>query len=132
VLAQHDLGPPEPFVQPVVDHRLRAVPQLLRRLEHQQCGARPRLPAARQLGCGPEQAGDVDVVPAGVEHVDRVPLVVDSADGAGVGQPGLLLHRQSVHVAAKNDGPPIVAAAAKDGDEAAGRGALAIFERQPL
>jgi hypothetical protein len=32
----------------------------------------------------------VDVVTAGVEHVDGVTFVVDATDGAGVGQFGLL------------------------------------------
>jgi hypothetical protein len=52
----------------------------------------------------------VDVVTAGVEHVDGVPLVVDAADRAGVGQLGLLLHRQGVHVRPEQRGGTVAVA----------------------
>ncbi len=52
----------------LLNHRLGSAQCLLGRLEDEHVAPRQVLPARRQHGCGAQQGGDVDVVPAGVHH----------------------------------------------------------------
>jgi len=101
VLTEHDVGLRHPVVQTVGDHRLGAAALLLGRLEQDHERARPGVTVGDQAFGRAEQAGDVDVVPAGVHHRHVVALGIGAAGGAGVRQPGLLRHRQPVHVRAQ-------------------------------
>ncbi len=106
----------------VLDHEPCAMIALLPRLKHEDNGAGEAFAQSAKRAGGANQHRAVRVMAASV-HRARV--------AGGEGKPGLLLHRQRVHVAAEQHRPPIVAAAAEDCDEAAGRRPLAIFERQP-
>jgi hypothetical protein len=105
VLAEHDVRHREPRVQAVIDHRLRALADLLRGLEDEQQRPVPGAFAGLrgQVRRGAEQAGDVHVVAAGVHHRD---VRVFRPVGARVRQAGLLKHRQPVHVGAQQHRRP--------------------------
>lgn len=76
VLSERDVDRREHRRQAVADHGARTVGRFLGRLEQRDQGAVPVVaPLGEQLG-GPEQRGDVDVVPAPLQ-----------ADGPGVPPP---------------------------------------------
>ena len=116
VQRQGEVGLGEPGVEPVVEHRPGAVDGLLGRLADQDHGPRPAVPMIRQPAGGADEAGHVDVVPAGVHHADLTPGLVACLHLAGVGQPGLLDDRQRVHVGADQHDRPV--AVLQDADDA--------------
>ena len=73
VLTEGDIGSRYPLGESVVDHRARPRRRLLGRLEQgDEVPCHVSGLAGEQLG-RTEQAGDMDVVPAGVGHPDRAP-----------------------------------------------------------
>jgi len=80
---------------PLLDHVGRAVVALLARLEHEHHVAGELAAVRAQQPRGPDEHRRVQVVPAGVHG---------AGDLAGVVEPGRLLHRQRIHVAAQQDG----------------------------
>ena len=73
--------------QPVVDHLPGAVAELLGGLEQRDDAPVPVAAGVREQRGRPEQAGDVDVVPAGVHHRHLVAVQVPGGHGARVRQP---------------------------------------------
>ena len=108
--------------QPLGDHHARAVGALLAGLEHEDDGAGEAVaPSGEQPGGGRQHRG-VQVVPAGVHG---------AVDLGGERQPGVLVHRQRVHVRAhehRRSRPR----AAQDGDDRAALPAGVDLERQVL
>jgi hypothetical protein len=92
VLAEHDVGSREPVDEVVVDHRPRPRRGLLGRLEHGQQRPVPGVARRGETRRRAREPGDVHVVAAGVHH----PVGL-----AGVVEPGLLVHRERVHVGAQ-------------------------------
>ena len=74
----------------------------------------------------------MDVVTAGVEHVDGVTFVVNATDGAGVGQFGLLLHRQGVYVRPEQRGGTVAVAQQPDHPGAAHPGRGLVTQRAQM
>lgn len=114
MLAQHDFGLGEPLEQSVIDHPARADREFLSRLEHNQQGAAPLITCLREQHGGAGQACGVHVMTAGVHHRYVTALAVHTTRLAGVGKPGLLLHRQRVEVRAEHDHRPLTVAQQPD------------------
>ena len=114
-IGEHDPRPGATFFRRLADHHQRAGP--LRFLLDQ----RPR---------GANPAGHVHVVAAGVHHRDGVAGIIGGGDGAGVGLPGLLTHRQCVHVGAQQHRRPL--AVLQHADQPMSAHAGGHFEAQPL
>ena len=79
---------------PLLDHGQCPCCGLLRRLPHEHHVAAELLTALVQQPCGPDQRRDVQVVATRVH---------DALVFGGVRQPGLLEHRQCIHVTAQQD-----------------------------
>ena len=107
MLAEHDVGLREPVEDAVGDHGLRAGAVLLGRLEHGDDRARPLFLGRDQLLERAEQRRHVHVVPARVHDRHVVAGGVGAARRARVLEPGLLGHRQRVHVGAQPDDRPL-------------------------
>jgi hypothetical protein len=110
----------------VVEHSPRSVTGLLRRLEQRHQGPVPAVPAVgEQLG-RTQQAGDVQVVAAGVHHGHLVAVGIGGDDRAGVRKTGGLANRQGVHVGAQQHrrAVPVV----QDADHAGAADALVHLE----
>lgn len=107
---------------PLVDHDLRPALALLAGLEHEDDVPGQLLPVCGQQPGGADEPGDVQVVPARVH-----PAVEDG----GVREPGVLLDREGVHVAAQQDGGA-GPAAAQYGGHGAERGAGAYLQAEAV
>ena len=94
MLAERDVDLGEHAGQTVGDHPRGAVDGLLGGLEHRDECSLPMFFAGGQQLRRTQQAGDVHIVAAGVGH---------SRGRTGIGQPGVLRHRQSVHIGAQQD-----------------------------
>ena len=88
-----DLLDAEAIHQPVVDHRLGAGTALLRRLKNHHCVA-GEIAGLGEIACRAEQHRGVTVMAAGMHLARRL---------GGVGQIGLFLDRQRIHVGAQAD-----------------------------
>ena len=102
MLAEDDIGLRESLEKPIVNHRLRALRRLLRRLKdgHQRplpCIARLR----KQFG-RTDQPGHMHVVTTGVHHRHALPSAVRRRDLTGIGKAGSFLNRQRIHVGAEH------------------------------
>jgi hypothetical protein len=107
VLSQGNVGGWDAREQAVVDHSLRTVAGLLGGLEQHEQGA---VPLARVIGHEPghaEQAGNVDVVTAGVGDRYLAAIGVPCGRGARVIRAGFLFDRQCVHVRPQQHGRPV-------------------------
>jgi len=98
VLAEHDVGAAEAVVEPVVDHGLGALPDLLGRLDDREHGPAPGRAVGGEGLRGAEQAGDMHVVPAAVHHRHLGAFAIDPDGLARVRQAGAFAQRQRVHV----------------------------------
>jgi hypothetical protein len=116
-------APGDVFEKAVLEHEAGAVMAFLSRLEHEGDGSGELGPPRRQGPGRADQHRGVGVVAAGMHH----PRVA-----RGEGEPRLFGHRERVHVAPQKDRAAIVAAAAQDCDDSAGRGTLAKLERKAL
>jgi len=61
-----------------------------------------------------DEPGNVHVVAAGMRDRHRVPVAVRNPDFAGIGQAGLFLDRQRIHIGAQHDGQPLAVAQQPD------------------
>ena len=98
--SQRVVGCAEALPEIILLHHPGAANALLGGLPDQHQGAGPAVSMARHIARRAHQAGDVDVVPAGVHHIDLVAVPVELLRTGGVGQAGLFLHRQTVHIGA--------------------------------
>ena len=82
---------------------------LFSRLKQTDQSSGPSLPSRMQEFGRTHQACDVNIVPAGVHHWIFFSIAIHLGLGAGVGKPGELLDRQSVHVGSQHDdrAPPV-------------------------
>ena len=87
--------------QAVFEHGGCARADLFGRLADQYQRPVPALPIRRHKLGSPEPARHMHVVTAGVHHRNRRAGIALHPDLAGVGQAGLLFHRQGVHVGAQ-------------------------------
>src|ERR1700747_1762603 len=88
----------------LVDHCLSAFRRLLRRLKDWHQGSPPDIAGAcKQTACS-DQPGHMHVMTTRVHYRNCVTLAVLCRNGACVGQAGLLLHRQRVHVRPEHHG----------------------------
>ena len=83
--------------QPLLDHVARPVEALLAGLEHEQHPSGEGVAVVGEHAGGRSEHGDVRVVPAGVHR---------PVDLGGEIQPGVLVEREGVHVAAQQHGGP--------------------------
>ncbi len=96
-----EVRPAEPLEKSVFQHRRRAAAALLGRLADEDQRAPPFILHRREQGRRADERRDVDVVAAAMHDLDGLAPVVLAGRDARVGQPGLLLQRQSVHVGAQ-------------------------------
>ena len=102
-----EVGQREALIQTVFQHGDSALAQLLGRLADQHQRAGPFIGALDQLAGRTDQAGHVGVVGAGVHGRVLDAAMVHTGIGGGIGQAGLLAHRQAVHVSAQHQGRPL-------------------------
>ena len=104
MLPEHHIRHGHLIIQPRINHRLRTLPALLIRLEHQHQVPRPGRHVRRQRIRRGEEAGDVDIVPARV-HDGFLHFVrnVELALRARIRQTRRFLHGEGVHVRAEED-----------------------------
>ena len=97
---QRIVGLAETLPQVVFHHDPGADDALLGGLADQHQGAGPLLPLRRHQPRRTHQAGNVDIVAAGVHHECLLPGVIHLLCPGGIGQAGLFLQRQTIHVRA--------------------------------
>jgi hypothetical protein len=79
VLAQHDVGCPDPVEQPVLDHGPGPRSEFFGRLEDHHHPPGIAVTVGSERGCRPEQTRDVHVVTAGMHHGNVVTEPVHGA-----------------------------------------------------
>lgn len=102
VLTKDHLGLGDAVVEAVLDHGVRPATELFGRLEDRDQCAMPLLLCPDEFRHGANQAGDVDVVPAGVHDRYLKALVVHTHGSACVVQPGGFLDGQCIHVSTQH------------------------------
>jgi len=106
-MQRHDvIGMREPGKKSVVQHRRRAGADFLGGLTDQDKGAGPPVLQRGEHPCRADEAGDMHVVGARMHGRRILAGEILHGRGAGVGQTGLLRHRQGVHVAPDHDRGP--------------------------
>jgi hypothetical protein len=101
--------------QPVVEHRLGALADLLAGLGDHHQGSGPLVAQRHQAPCRADPGGHVGVVPAGVHDSALDAREAGASGPAGEGEAGLLLDRERVHVGAQHHDRPV--AVAEQGDD---------------
>ena len=130
MLGQRDLRGRDAVKQAVIDHALCPVSGLLGGLEQRDQGAVPQAGlVSHQLGHA-GQAGDVQVVAAGMRHRHLAAIGVLAGSGARIVRTGVFPDRQRVHVGPKQNGRP--AAVSQHADHASAADARTHLVAAPL
>lgn len=103
MLPDNDFRHRDAIPQAIVDHRLRAGPQFLRGLEHDDQGARPRRGLIGQDRRRTQQTRGVQIVSARVGDRNRLAGLIGRGGGAGVVETGVLPHGECIHVGPRRD-----------------------------
>ena len=107
--------------QAIVEHEARTMMALFTRLEHEIDGAGQLLLSLAEHLCGTHQHGNMGVMPAGVHRASSF---------RGKVEPGILVQRKRVHIAAQQHGATI-GRTAQYGQQASRRRPFAKLERKP-
>jgi hypothetical protein len=116
VEGEAEVGAGEAGEEAVVEHGLGAADDFLGGLADENEGAGPLVFEGGHGAGDADDAGDVDVVSAGVHDGDGFALWVGGGGGGGVGGVGLFLDGQGVEVGADEEG--FAGAVFQDGDDA--------------
>jgi hypothetical protein len=122
VLAENHIRAGNKVEEAGVDHSLGPAARLFRGLENRDDRSLPVCALVHEPLQGPEEAGDVDVVAAGMHDRYVLAVLINTAGSAGVVQSCRLFYGQAVHVRPQQDCParPVREDADNTGDADAG------------